>query len=89
VEKNADHLPGPLQLSQPPDDDSKDRGRAAEKVPACPPSRVKDVVAEIITKIGLNTDHLERYPHEFSGGQRQRIGIARALVGRMVTGYPR
>ncbi|NWF53858.1 MAG: ATP-binding cassette domain-containing protein [Syntrophaceae bacterium] len=54
-----------------------------------PKSRIKEVVAEIIAKIGLNTDHLERYPHEFSGGQRQRIGIARALVGRMVTEYPK
>ena len=30
--------------------------------------------------VGLNADHMRRYPHEFSGGQRQRIGIARALA---------
>jgi oligopeptide/dipeptide ABC transporter ATP-binding protein len=53
-----------------------------------PPNRVRDTVVEIITKIGLHPDHLNRYPHEFSGGQRQRIGIARALVGRVVTEYP-
>ncbi|CDO17895.1 Oligopeptide transport ATP-binding protein oppF [Streptococcus gallolyticus] len=37
-------------------------------------------VKEIIEKVGLLTEHLTRYPHEFSGGQRQRIGIARTLV---------
>jgi oligopeptide transport system ATP-binding protein len=34
----------------------------------------------ILSKVGLPTDAMNRYPHEFSGGQRQRIGIARALV---------
>ncbi len=35
---------------------------------------------EVIKKVGLNPDHLARFPHEFSGGQRQRIAIALALV---------
>ena len=35
---------------------------------------------EVIKKVGLNSDHLARFPHEFSGGQRQRIAIALALV---------
>ena len=39
-------------------------------------------VLDILRKVGLETYHRERYPHEFSGGQRQRIGIARALVLR-------
>jgi oligopeptide transport system ATP-binding protein len=37
-------------------------------------------VAELFQLVGLDADHLRRYPHEFSGGQRQRIGIARALA---------
>ncbi|KXT65719.1 ABC transporter ATP-binding protein [Streptococcus gallolyticus] len=37
-------------------------------------------VQDLLALVGLNKDHLTRYPHEFSGGQRQRIGIARALA---------
>jgi len=47
------------------------RGNRAERR-----ARVRDIVA----RVGLPDEALERFPHEFSGGQRQRIGIARALV---------
>ncbi|KQI67777.1 microcin ABC transporter ATP-binding protein [Loktanella sp. 3ANDIMAR09] len=42
----------------------------------------RDMVAEIMTEVGLSPDLMDRYPHEFSGGQRQRIAIARAMILR-------
>ena len=43
-------------------------------------SEITDRTVDLLKRVGLSQDHINRYPHEFSGGQRQRIGIARGLA---------
>lgn len=48
--------------------------------PDIPAAEVKDRVREVLQRVGILPNMINRYPHEFSGGQCQRIGIARALI---------
>ena len=47
-----------------------------------PHGDLRDRVVDVLARVGLETDSIERFPHEFSGGQRQRIAIARALAAQ-------
>jgi oligopeptide/dipeptide ABC transporter ATP-binding protein len=50
------------------------------KLHGTPRAKIEGRVRELLDQVGLSSEHLNRFPHEFSGGQRQRIGVARALA---------
>ena len=80
--RHADHLPGPLRLAQSAHDRRRHHRRGADHPwpRQARRARIDDRVVQLLETVGLQPDHMRRYPHEFSGGQRQRIGIARALA---------
>ena len=71
----------PYSSLEPAHDGRRDhRRRAAAATSDRRGADIREQRRRLAARVGLEPDHMSRYPHEFSGGQRQRIGIARALI---------
>ena len=58
-------------------------GEALDIHNICPDKKERrERIRALLAEVGLNTEHANRFPHEFSGGQQQRVGIARAFISR-------
>lgn len=73
-----DIISEPIRINGVPKEDATNNGK--QKRVRLHGDEANKYVLDIITDMGLNEDHLYRFPHEFSGGQRQRIAIARAIA---------
>jgi oligopeptide/dipeptide ABC transporter ATP-binding protein len=73
-----DVIAEPIRINGVPKEDGTNDG--AERRVKLRGEEANKYVLDIVTEMGLNEDHLYRFPHEFSGGQRQRIAIARAIA---------
>ena len=79
-EKDANNFPGPICIIKPTYDCGDIIGEPMDIYNIAKGHEREEKVLELMSTVGLGTQHIRRYPHEFSGGQRQRIGIARALA---------
>ena len=73
---DADDLPGPVCVPEPAQARGPDHRRSDEAHGLDSDGNLRRQVQDLLRRVGLSGEHVNRFPHEFSGGQRQRIGIA-------------